>query len=137
LHDLGVAEETRRTLLAGIPRTIAVGPEQAERFWSERKRWFFKPPRRLWQSRGVSWRQADARVFEEILHGGYIAQEIALPSEHVVTVATGEAAHEGGHPLPTFTTGASSWCPPASTRARRPISARRAAASRRYSSPER
>jgi hypothetical protein len=30
-------------------------------------------------------------VFEDILHGGYIAQEIAPPSEHVVPVPEGEA----------------------------------------------
>ena len=89
LHDLGVAEETRRTLLAGIPRTIAVGPEQAERFWSERKRWFFKPPAGFGSRAAYRGDKLTRRVFEEVLHGGYIAQEIAPPSEHVVTVASG------------------------------------------------
>ena len=90
LDDLGVADETRRTLLAGIPRTVAVGPEQAERFWSERKRWFFKPPAGFGSRAAYRGDKLTRRVFEEILHGGYIAQEIAPPSEHVVTVATGE-----------------------------------------------
>jgi hypothetical protein len=90
LRDLGVAEETQRTLLAGIPRTIAVCPEQAERFWSERKRWFFKPPAGFGSRAAYRGDKLTRRVFEEILHGGYIAQEIAPPSEHVLMVAHGE-----------------------------------------------
>ena len=87
LHDLGVAEEARRTLLAGIPQTVAVSPEQAERFWSERKRWFFKPPAGFGGRAAYRGDKLTRRVFEEILHGGYIAQEIAPPSEHEVPVA--------------------------------------------------
>ena len=87
LRDLGVAEEARRTLLAGIPQTVAVSPEQAERFWSERKRWFFKPPAGFGGRAAYRGDKLTRRVFEEILHGGYIAQEIAPPSEHEVPVA--------------------------------------------------
>ncbi|QLQ24259.1 MAG: hypothetical protein HZT41_04700 [Dechloromonas sp.] len=90
LRDLGVAEETQRTLLAGIPRTVAVCPEQAERFWSERRRWFFKPPAGFGSRAAYRGNKLTRRVFEEILHGGYIAQEIAPPSEHVVAVGSGE-----------------------------------------------
>lgn len=91
LQALGVAADTRRTLLAGIPRTIAVTPEAAECFWSERKRWFFKPPAGFGSRAAYRGDKLTKRVFEEILHGGYIAQEIAPPSEHVVPVAGGEA----------------------------------------------
>ena len=87
LDDLGVAAETRQTLLAGIPQTVAVSPEQAERFWSERKRWFFKPPAGFGGRAAYRGDKLTRRVFEEILHGGYIAQEIAPPSEHEVPVA--------------------------------------------------
>ncbi len=90
LRDLGVAEETQRTLLAGIPQTVAVCPEQAERFWSERKRWFFKPPAGFGSRAAYRGDKLTRRVFEEILHGGYIAQEITPPSEHLVMVANGE-----------------------------------------------
>ena len=87
LDDLGVAAETRQTLLAGIPQTVAVSPAQAERFWSERKRWFFKPPAGFGGRAAYRGDKLTRRVFEEILHGGYIAQEIAPPSEHEVPVA--------------------------------------------------
>jgi hypothetical protein len=91
LQALGVAEATRRTLLAGIPQTVAVSPEQAERFWSERRRWFFKPPAGFGSRAAYRGDKLTKRVFEDILHGGYIAQEIAPPSEHVVPVPEGEA----------------------------------------------
>ena len=86
LNALGVDAATRQTLLAGIPQTVAVTPEQAETFWAERKRWFFKPPAGFGSRAAYRGDKLTKRVFEEILHGGYIAQEIAPPSEHVVTV---------------------------------------------------
>lgn len=86
LQVLGVGEITRQTLLAGIPKTVAVTPEQGEQFWAERKRWFFKPPAGFGSRAAYRGDKLTKRVFEEILHGGYIAQEIALPSEHPVLV---------------------------------------------------
>ncbi|MBP5986841.1 MAG: hypothetical protein KA538_06610 [Azonexus sp.] len=91
LQALGVAEATRKTLLAGIPQTVAVTPELGEQFWAERKRWFFKPPAGFGSRAAYRGDKLTKRVFEEILHGGYIAQEIAPPSEHVVPVPDGEA----------------------------------------------
>lgn len=91
LQRLGVAEGVRKTLLAGIPRTVAVRPEEAEPFWAGRKRWFFKPPAGFGSRAAYRGDKLTRRVFEEILHGGYIAQEIAPPSEHVVPVDGGEA----------------------------------------------
>jgi hypothetical protein len=84
LQALGVAEVTRQTLLAGIPKTVAVTPEQGEQFWAKRKRWFFKPPAGFGSRAAYRGDKLTKRVFEEILHGGYIAQEIALPSEYAV-----------------------------------------------------
>ncbi len=86
LTALGVAAATRAALLAGVPRTVAVDPEKEAIFWSERKRWFFKPPAGFGSRAAYRGDKLTKRVFEEILHGGYIAQEIAPPSEHVVTV---------------------------------------------------
>ena len=90
LRDLGVAEETQRTLLAGVPRTVAVDPEKEAIFWAERKRWFFKPPAGFGSRAAYRGDKLTKRVFEEILHGGYIAQEIAPPSEHLVQVGDSE-----------------------------------------------
>ncbi len=91
LLALGVDAPTRQTLLAGIPQTVAVTPEQGEAFWSGRKRWFFKPPAGFGSRAAYRGDKLTRRVFEEVLHGGYIAQEIAPPSEHAVGEATMKA----------------------------------------------
>ena len=90
LQSLGVDAPTRQTLLAGIPQTVAVNPENSEKFWAERRRWFFKPPAGFGSRAAYRGDKLTRRVFEHILHGGYIAQEIALPSEHLVPVDGGE-----------------------------------------------
>jgi hypothetical protein len=127
----------RKILLAGIPRTVAVCPEEGERFWAERKRWFFKPPAGFGSRAAYRGDKLTKRVFEEILHGGYIAQEIAPPSEHVVQVVEASSNDEGRYPLPTSTRGVFNCSPPVSIRARPPISGRRAAVLRRCSWLER
>lgn len=90
LDEFGVPAAIRATLLAGVPRTVAVqaeGDEKAgERFWAERKRWFFKPAAGFGSRAAYRGDKLTKRVFEEILQGGYIAQEIAPPSEHPVSV---------------------------------------------------
>lgn len=86
LLEMGVPEATRRILLAGIPLTLVVKAEAADRFWSERKRWFFKPAGGFGSRAAYRGDKLTRRVFEEILKGGYIAQEIAPPSEHPVEV---------------------------------------------------
>lgn len=91
LQALGVGETTRNILLAGIPQTVAVTPEQGEAFWAERKRWFFKPPAGFGSRAAYRGDKLTKRVFEEVLHGGYIAQEIAPPSEHAVGETTMKA----------------------------------------------
>ena len=90
LLEMGVPEATRQILLKGIPRTVTVKPEDGERFWAERKRWFFKPPAGFGSRAAYRGDKLTKRVFEEILHGGYIAQEIVPPSEHAVVVGTQE-----------------------------------------------
>lgn len=87
LRALDVPDAIQKTLVAHIPQTVAVQPDLAEVFWSERKRWFFKPPAGFGSRAAYRGDKLTRRVFEEILHGGYIAQEIALPSEHPVPVA--------------------------------------------------
>ncbi|MDR1996194.1 hypothetical protein [Azonexus sp.] len=86
LDEFGVPAATRAVLLAGVPRTVAVQAEEGERFWAERKRWFFKPAAGFGSRAAYRGDKLTRRVFEEILQGGYIAQEIAPPSEHPVPV---------------------------------------------------
>ena len=86
LTGLGVGPALQATLLAGIPRTVAVTADAGATFWSERKRWFFKPAVGYGSRATYRGDKLTKRVFEEILQGGYIAQEIVPPSETVVEV---------------------------------------------------
>lgn len=89
LIELGVPEATRRILLAGIPRTVAVPAEAGEHDWSGRKRWFYKPAIGYGSRATYRGDKLTRRVFDEIIQGGYIAQEVVPPSE--LTVRVGEA----------------------------------------------
>lgn len=86
LAALGVDAATQKILQSGVPHTIKVDPAQGERLWADRKRWFFKPPAGFGSRAAYRGDKLTRRVFEEILAGDYIAQEIALPSEHDVPV---------------------------------------------------
>ena len=86
LAELGVPAETQKLLLAGIPRTVAVTAEQGEQFWSTRKTWFFKPAAGFGSRATYRGDKLTKRVFEEILQGSYIAQQIVPPSGLTVMV---------------------------------------------------
>lgn len=86
----GVDAATRATLLAGIPRTELVDPLRADDFWARRKQLFFKPAAGFGSKAAYRGDKVTKRVFEEILAGEYVAQQLALPSTVAVTV-DGEA----------------------------------------------
>lgn len=81
LAELGVPEACRQVLLARIPRTVAVTPEAGERFWQERKQWFFKPATGFGSRAAYRGDKLTKRVFGEILAGNYVAQALVPPSE--------------------------------------------------------
>ena len=81
-------EACRAVLLARIPRTVAVTPEAGERFWRERKQWFFKPATGFGSRAAYRGDKLTKRVFGEILAGNYVAQALVPPSER--RVGTGE-----------------------------------------------
>ena len=86
LEAMGVAAATRDILLATVTLTVAVTAEGAERFWSERRRWFFKPAAGFGSRAAYRGDKLTRRVFEQILAGDYIAQAIVPPSERRVHV---------------------------------------------------
>lgn len=86
LARLEVPMPLRSVLLAGIPRTVAVAAADGERFWKERRNWFFKPAAGFGSRAAYRGDKLTKRVFEEILQGGYIAQEIVPPSERRIAV---------------------------------------------------
>jgi len=80
LQTLGVEPLEIETLARAIPRTLRVdGPE--ERWWADRKRWFFKPVHGFGSRGTYRGDKITRRAFADVMRGGYIAQEIAPPSE--------------------------------------------------------
>ncbi|MBU0750732.1 MAG: hypothetical protein KJ787_00340 [Gammaproteobacteria bacterium] len=87
LEGWGVDAETRRVLLAGIPRTEAIDAARADDFWARRRQLFFKPAAGFGSRGSYRGDKLTKRVFEEILAGDYVAQALALPSTMEVEVA--------------------------------------------------
>lgn len=86
LAGLGVSRATREILTAGVPRTEAVSPKNAAALWAARRKLFFKPASGFGSRAAYRGDKLTRRVWEEILEGEYVAQELAAPSERVVSV---------------------------------------------------
>ena len=87
LAEIGVSADARRLIADMVPATVAVIAAAGERFWAERKRWFFKPAAGYGSKAAYRGDKLTKRVFEEILQGGYIAQALVPPSERRLNVA--------------------------------------------------
>ncbi len=84
LQELDVDETDIATLLAGIPHTFLVQPEQEERLWLNRKYLFFKPNNGFGSRGAYRGDKLTRRVFGEILQSDYVAQTLAVPGERCV-----------------------------------------------------
>ena len=84
LRSLGADASTIATLLQAVPRTREVEAADGPRWWSERKRWFFKPVAGFGSRAAYRGDKLTRGVFDSILAGGYVAQEIVPPSERMV-----------------------------------------------------
>ncbi len=81
-----VSERDIRLLQAAIPHTELVTPERAEDLWSRRRRLFFKPVAGYGGKAAYRGDKLTRGVWSEIIRGGFIAQELVLPSERLVEV---------------------------------------------------
>ncbi len=86
LQAIGVSAADRQLLQAGVPPTEEVTPANAERFWTSRKQWFFKPAAGFGSKATYRGDKLTKRVFEEIALGGFIAQALVPPSERRLLV---------------------------------------------------
>jgi hypothetical protein len=80
LRGIGAVDADMRTLARLIPKTVLLEGD-AERWWRERKQWFFKPAQGFASRGAYRGDKLTRRVFAEILQGGYVAQQIAAPGE--------------------------------------------------------
>lgn len=81
LAALAVPEDTIRTLTNGIPRTVLVSADDADRWWVERKRWFFKPATGYGSRGSYRGDKLTRKTFREIIAGDYVAQAVVPPEE--------------------------------------------------------
>lgn len=84
LQGLGVPEAAQALLLAGIPRTEIVDGTNADRLWAQRKRLFFKPFGGFGSRAAYRGDKLTQRVWQEILAGGYVAQDLVAPGERAL-----------------------------------------------------
>jgi hypothetical protein len=85
LQALGVPQATQDILLAAIPHTEIVLPENADRLWRERRGLFFKPFAGFGGRAAYRGDKLTQRVWKEILAGGYIAQALVMPGGRVIS----------------------------------------------------
>lgn len=88
LAALGVPPQTIEVLLAGVPRTRLVTRELADGLWAERRRLFFKPATGFGSKAAYRGDKLTRRVWDEILQGVYVAQELVAPSERHISSET-------------------------------------------------
>lgn len=86
LAALGVAPPLIDRLVAGVPRTVEVGPGNAETLWAERRALFFKPATGFGSRAAYRGDKLTRRVWAEIVGGGYVAQRIAPPSARRISI---------------------------------------------------
>ena len=92
LRTTGIEPAVIETLLHGIARSRLVERARAEALWAERKRLFFKPASGYGSKAVYRGDKLTRRVWEEILTGQYVAQELVPPGERQVQVETEIAA---------------------------------------------
>ena len=76
----GVDAATREVLAATVPRTEIVTAERAGEFWERRRRLFFKPAAGFGSKAAYRGDKLTRRVFDEIIAGNYVAQDLVPPS---------------------------------------------------------
>ncbi len=81
LRSWGVADQVMQVLENGIPHTFVVDPAQADDLWKARRGLFFKPVAGFGSKAVYRGDKLTRRVWDDILAGQYIAQELVPPSE--------------------------------------------------------
>lgn len=86
LASIGVDERDRSLLARVVPRTELVQGDAGDALWARRKGLFFKPSAGFGSRAAYRGDKLTRRVFEEILAGEYVAQELVPPPGRSVLV---------------------------------------------------
>jgi hypothetical protein len=92
LRGLGVDDSVTATLAAAIPATLRVAPENAGELWQRRRGLFFKPVTSYGSRGAYRGAKLTRRVWDAIVVGAYVAQDLVPPSERHVTLGDGTIA---------------------------------------------
>ncbi len=89
LAGWGASAADRALLQAVVPRTVAVAADNAGSLWARRRQLFFKPAAGFGSRGAYRGDKLTRRVWDEIVAGGYVAQDLVPPSERAVRVDGG------------------------------------------------
>jgi uncharacterized circularly permuted ATP-grasp superfamily protein len=81
LREAGASQSCIDALLAAIPPTQLLTPENRESMWAHRRRLFFKPAAGFGSKAVYRGDKLTRKVWDQIALGTYVAQEIVAPSE--------------------------------------------------------
>lgn len=86
LKRLGASDDDAAQLARHVPQTVRVTPAERERFWAERKRWFFKPEQGFGGKAAYRGDKLTKGTFERVLSERYVAQRVVPPSARTLDV---------------------------------------------------
>jgi hypothetical protein len=92
LQALGVPQADQQVLLATVPSSQRVCPDNAAALWAQRKQWFFKPVDGFGGRAVYRGDKLTQKVWAQIQQGDYIAQTLVPPTLRAMQV--GGAATE-------------------------------------------
>lgn len=90
IATLPISAEHQHALHSGIPRTITIAPPMAGELWHTRDQWFFKPAAGYGSRAAYRGAKVTKSVFNDIMHGHYVAQQLVPPAERMVATDEGE-----------------------------------------------
>ena len=89
LRSWGVTAAIIAQLQQGIPHTFLVDPHSADALWAARKKLFFKPLAGFAGKGAYRGQNITHKVWNDVLAGDYIAQDMVAPSELMVATEEG------------------------------------------------
>lgn len=86
LERWGVDVKLSTIVQDGIPKTVVVSPDRADELWSKRNKLFFKPVAGFGGKAAYRGDKITRRVWQSILDGAYVAQDLVPPSGRTVII---------------------------------------------------
>ncbi|MEY2152750.1 hypothetical protein AB7849_17725 [Rhodanobacter sp. 115] len=81
LQSAGASKTAVETLVAGVPKTELLTPDNRDAMWAARRHLFFKPSAGFGSKAAYRGDKLTRRVWDEMAGASYVAQELVVPSE--------------------------------------------------------